>query len=48
MTYPEYVEWLIHFRLESEGGTGSSWQRQMQAMKLLSALQQVKGSDGRS
>ena len=45
MTYPEFVEWIAYFGLESGGGSPSvlRWQKMMQSMRLVTELQKAKG-----
>jgi hypothetical protein len=44
LTYPEFLEWIAYFRLESGGGSPSvpHWQKMMQSMQLVSELQRAK------
>ncbi len=44
LTYPEFLEWIAYFRLESGGGSPSvpQWQKMMQSMRLVTELQKAK------
>jgi hypothetical protein len=44
MSYREYVEWIAYFNSEGSSGSasGGSWQKQMQAMRMIGDLQGVR------
>jgi hypothetical protein len=49
MPYREYVEWLAYFNTggasgpaASGGSSGSSWQKQMQVMRMFSEVQKLR------
>jgi hypothetical protein len=48
MSWREYIEWLSYFNSGgasgSGNGSGSSWQKQMQVMRVVSELQKLRGA----
>ena len=44
LAYPEFLEWIAYFRLESGGSSPSvpQWQKMMQSMRLVTELQRAK------